>query len=331
MGYSRGLKVLLPTLACSVLLVTAITGCNGSDPAVENSSPPTPTFCPTKVAVPVQEPNMSPMLLVVLVEGTPSYSESANRSLKILSGVLPNVMEPGDWLIMAWMERSTLNKAVFVNEKVRLIPLPSFPAPPPTPLRTVPTITPKSTPQTRLGIIVATRNAEMTSEALNAISTQTTNDYFCEVQKWYDQKQRLSKEWERKKENAIRDFVAKVNRKIEETNPGELPETTRVFETLSLVSKVFEAECSQDKYSNCVLLIFSDMYEWRKLRPDDVMVDLKNVDVFIVLLDCTFLYQSNCARRVEYWTPHLDAYQARNVSFTTGENIEDFLIESLRR
>lgn len=97
-----------------------------------------------------------------------------------------------------------------------------------------------------------------------------------------------------------------------------------IFETLAEVGNLF-LPCESSDYSSCLLIVFSDMLDWRYNRePQDVGIEmsLNNVDVIVVLFDCE-LTTDECLNRQERWAAHFSYAGASSVRFVTGPDDEE--------
>jgi hypothetical protein len=290
-------------------------------------TPESPTILPTCPAINTPSPpdlNQPTKLVFVLLEGTPSHSEHSIHLLEKFSNKLPDIVALGDQVVFGLMEPTTLEASVLFNEKSSPIPFPPLPTPLPQ-LVSVTTVIPtaNTTPQSKIAEIAATKQAEQTRSA-NEVDEKRRNDqYVCAMYEWTNEYQRVVDTWRAEENKAKREFVLNVNEKIRNINPQMFQETTRVFEALSIASIVFSEECQ--KYDDCVLLLLSDMSEWRHTTPENLNINLSGVDIIVALEECRFLYQENCEALVQKWEPILTSYGSKSIKFTTGTDFEETL------
>jgi len=318
-------------LIASVLVFVVLVSCTFTP-----IDPPPFTVCsPITPAISWKDASQ-PRLLYVIVEGNPAYQTDVKSSFTVLSHILPQISEPGDRLIMAWMEQDTLDKAVFIDVAANPISTPAFP---PFPSTQEPTFTPVITstpaitptmPQSTIGRLAATKNAAGTQAAMEATTTWTMNEYYCSVDE-------ALHAWEKLRQDSKDDFATRVNDQMTQVPAGSHESQSNIFEALRLAAKTLKQECSIEKYHgdcNLVIIVFSDMQDFRQnlpnLQPQDI--DLANMDVFVVLWKCKFTYDNTplCAQKVNAWSTPLAAYHATS-EFISNQNVEVQLATSMKR
>lgn len=80
-----------------------------------------------------------------------------------------------------------------------------------------------------------------------------------------------------------------------------------------------------------MLVIFSDLTEWRPQEPDGLEIDLMGIEVLSVMLNCSPLYSPECVEWQSFWSEKMKSFGAKNIIYINGENIEKNLVEFLRR
>ena len=88
---------------------------------------PTPTpseqtrICPTTIDETPEAKVNTPKLIVILMKEHPEYRDYAYQAFDILLRVLPQVIEPGDRVIMLSTEQFNLSDAIFFDEEVDFV------------------------------------------------------------------------------------------------------------------------------------------------------------------------------------------------------------------
>lgn len=279
------------------------------------------TPCPTAFEINDINNENQPLLIFTLVQGTPSYEENGyfNDSIDTMINILPKVINPGDWFIMAFMEKYQINQAVFVDQSVEKIDItPISPKP------IIDTYIENNYPSQTLSVTPNVFQSELEKREIEIKSTQTFNHYNCDFNEWYSKYKDFIIEWNDRKNNNINIFIDKVNQDIETINQDNFIEKIGIYESISMASNVLYEECSTGKYK-CKFIIFSYMVDWRS-NQYDLNLDFSNVDVEIVLLDCKF--KINCTDRINKWEDFFTHYNVNSIEFSTSKDIdqiEDFL------
>lgn len=240
-------------------------------------------------------------------------------------------MQPGDRLFMLDMNAKDFDSAVVAMVQVKNVSVPLAPPAPtiyPTITATLPSF---STPQSVLAQQAATQSANATVVSIGVESTKSAFIHNCSYQSWNDQYLAISQEWEKEKDKSVQDFIEELEQEQSKIEIGNEELGNQVWEGLSHASLIMENEC--DKFDRCILIVFSDMYESRSVKPEKLNINLQNVEILNVMLNCPFLYSGECGKWIEAWKKYLfsNDINARSVDFINGENLAEILSAILRR
>ncbi len=323
------------TTLAIVIVLLLLQGCSSLVPnAAISTSTPTPTklVCPTIVSgtpVAVSQDTGSSKLIVALFENNPLYEPYTSQALDAMNSALQKTVQPGDKFFMVDMNAKNSESAVVVIANVEFVSAPvALPTPTlyPTPTATLPSI---STPQAGIAQLAATQSAKATAISVNSTATSSAFLFDCSFQAWQEQYSAISKQWEKQKDEVVQSFTKDVAQQQSEIKVGVGDPNNQVWEGLSHASLIMKNECH--KYDRCILIIFSDMNENRSIKPENLSVDLRNVEVLGVMLNCKLLYSSECGKWIETWKEYLfsNDISAKSVDFINGENLDRALFQTL--
>lgn len=252
-----------------------------------------------------------PTLIVVMVD-----ESTTKEALEIVLSSLDKSLQAGDRVIVIVGGEQTYDKALVADEEVQSIaPILITPSPLPLPTST-PIPTPIQTLSSNLQIVAATRAAQ---EAFIQ-ATQNAFEYSCSVVEWNLSYQTIYSQWEAESKKLVLATIGTLTQKIQ--NYGIIQSTNNaVFESLSLVSNIFENECSSTKYKKCVFAPIANMTDSRMQQPpSEIQVNLNKIEVAGTFASCP-LYNQNCQQRASYWTEYFINQNATSVQFV---NLSDF-------
>ena len=316
----KRLLLFTPLLAAALLL-----GCIFPDPTtIVESSTVSVVPCPSIVietSEPYSEANQQSAYILLLVEGTPSHSESTTQLLNAFSAALPELILPGDGVGIVLMEPTDLDSALVFNFQTTPISPFLLPTPLATPTQiqvdtqsTLPTRQPKG----RVAQQAATRDAQATLQADSSLQTRAFELYTCEIATWSANYQSAVSTSDYQRDSARGDLVKTVRQAVKAIDPEQFVETTRVYEALSIASLVLQNECN--KHTVCLLVILSDLSEFRLEKPPELPLSLARASVLVVFGDssCSILYSPSCQNRIDLWTPQLTSYGVRQLEFSNN-------------
>ncbi|GEM_PF-3653031 len=348
----------LYTRASSTLLFVAIIvlmGCAPLTPLPTRTPTPTQKICPS---VTIETPGFlenQPILIISLVEQEIVFSDwtETSRAFQILSEVIPSIAKPEDRLVTFYLGPRVYDDAFISDELIGSVGLvrPSIPSTP-TPY---PTITSTSTPATptpddRIVQISTERAAEATQTHVIATTTQNAFLDQCAKLIWATSYALVATQWAQTQESAIETLRAEMQ--VTKT-PGVSGEyfQNEVYDGFSHATRKFsEYGCIKQSgtdqtatpvnapYSRCVLLVFSNMDEWR--TPEFIResmpilnsrINLNGIEVFISMLNCNDMSENYCLTQKNFWTEQLKNYGATSVDFFSNKDIEFHLTTFLAR
>lgn len=260
----------------------------------------------------------------VLVDRTYRNSNYQSISSEIPTQVSNNLL-PGDRLTVAWFDPSGSTDTIFFDEEIAKVTFPQFhdtPTPVPPPIK--PTLT--------LGGPTTMQGQQMqTSEAVNAENILNEEKHNCAIGEYNATRERMYSDWsseqEGKKieiENNLRsemEFLDDV--KTDDTSNIDLDGPT-IYKSLSLASNILQQSVDQKLYSLHILVIFSSLTTQDTAIPDDISIDLRGVDTYVVVEGCK--YEFDCKTK-EPWENKLVSLGATSIFFV--DQLTEFNFESL--
>jgi hypothetical protein len=348
--YARLVLLFIP----NVLLV--LMGCGISPETLLPTRTPTATrlICPELIINTPQALRNSPIVVITLIEqqfDTSEWTETFN-SFQILNQVVPSIAQPEDRLIMFYLGPRVYDDALISDEIVGSLELvkPSIPFTPTSFPTGIATVTPATTPDDKIVQIATERSADATQTSVIATTTQNAFLDQCAKVVWATSYAAVATQWAVTKAAAINAFTIKIQ--VTKT-PGESGEShqNEVYEGFSHATRKFiehgcikQAETDQNAtlvnspYSRCILLVFSNMDEWRpptfvkeKMPALHLSIDLNAIEVAVVMLNCNDLSENYCLGQKEFWTEELKDYGAASVDFFSKKDIEYHLRAFLER
>ncbi len=312
------------TLIIFFIVIVVLVSCSSPPPTVSIKRI-CPTTTPNALMNSVSDPSK---LIVVLIKEHPDYREYAEQAFDILSRVLPEVLEPGDRVIMMTMEHNNLRESIFFDGEIQPLPKPvlvNSPTPPPTigPLPS-PTVLPKG----GYMAAVATQDAIRYMQSTRVAATEIAFEYGCAQEEWKQNGEQAWQEWNAKRLASISEFMNKWNNSINANkSEGFQIEKRQVFESLKLASQLLESECAS--YDECHLVVFSDFRDYRIGNPPTITLTFQGVDIVGVLLNCH--YQTECQKNIDWWKEYFDSLGCTQLQFVVGDKAEQILLNHFRR
>lgn len=321
-----------------LFLVIITSGCsfdNGYQSVSTNTPVSTPTvrLCPPLSIETPAYLNRSSNLIVVLLDLDKDYKDYTSQALQIINSVIPEAIDPGDRLVLFRTGMRTFEDSIVLSERTEAYFPPSIPSTPT--LIYIATPMPNLVGTTMPGIYgIATENV-IHAQQTAAVATATESDFIndCAMDYWSMQFQSQATTWAPTRAAVVNEFSYSIHRDIDEFEDklvsAEAGTQNAIFEGLSFATVVFQNECSN--YDSCILITFSDMNDWRPVAPKNLQIDLTAVDVVSVMLNCQVIYQPSCTKIQDIWTQNFNLFHVRSVSYLNDENIENNLVNALRR
>jgi len=320
----RHLTPEIKIFAIIIFIILVVAGCTPAESVPQVSR----TDCPTYLVNTPESKGNTPKLIIILVKEDPSYRDYSYQAFDLLTDILPEVIEPGDRVIMLSTEHFTIENSVFLDAEVSFIEKPAIsnsPTPPPT-IGVLPS--PTVTPEGDYMRAVATQNAIRYIQNTQTYATQAAFEYACAKEFWNRDNQELWEQWEAARQLAIASFMESFESGINNNKINGFTSTGgQMFEALHIASLILNSECP--KYNRCDLVIFSDLYDFRDYRPQDIDIQLSNLDIAVMLPNCEYLPQ--CQQKITFWTDNFTTYGAHSSQFALEKEIKQTLLDYLRR
>ena len=274
-------------------------------------------------------------LIYFLVDGSSEYEEYSVEMNNLLIDIVPKIINPGDRLVLSWIGKDSLSSSIFFDEKVLEVPYPIMePFTETLPTRQI--LIESGEYYSSNAKLVATESAQQTQTALDLYATQTTNEFFCEQNAWLTETQRIYSEWIAEQNRRIDEFTSSFEATLKTTDHSWVNgPISNIYESLYLSAQFMQEEAARSGNENPYekkIVIFSSLYDVRDfdeyLGPS---IDFTETDIIIVLQDCKYLYDdtSNCREKVNHWAEIFKQYNPNSVSFISGYNIEENLIDQI--
>jgi hypothetical protein len=118
--------------------------------------------------------------------------------------------------------------------------------------------------------------------------------------------------------------IDKIHGKIPGEDGFEGEENNPIFESISRTADFINNECNLSLYDNCMLLIYSDLHDFRT-RTDSDKVPLSDlnsqIDIITVSFDCR--YKGSCDKHLEYWNEHFSFFKAKSITFVLNSQKDE--------
>lgn len=332
-----------------IFFIYLLVGCTDGPtlPTPIDYTPPSPTstICPTIYFPTPNSLSKLPLFIVFLAEDVNDRGDwkYTSVSYEIISNVLSSVSEPGDSIVVFRMGPLEFKDALLLDASAGSAYRPDIPIT----LTPWPSLTPINTLTGSSGfplydMMTATRGAE-TQIVANATSTQISVLNGCGRQIWVSEYSAVATQWEATRQESKKRFSGIINEGLHTPTQVGTPTpvgtpmkggSNSVFEGLNHATLAFSAKCDTGKYRHCVLIIFSDLSEYRPSSPSyfNTPTNLKNVDVMSVLLNYRVSYDPDYIKTKEKWTDIFSSLGAKSSKFIVGDdNVETELINFIRR
>jgi hypothetical protein len=176
--------------------------------------------------------------------------------------------------------------------------------------------------------------AAATRADINATATQISVINNCGQQIWASQYAVVATQWEETRLVEKSKFDQKLNEEI--STPfasSDVDSTSSVFEGLQFATLAFNNECDGVKYRRCILVVFSDLTEYRDSAPGyfDPPINLSNIEIVSVMLNCTVQYDPDCLAMQADWSNIFVSLGSEKPVYFNGDDLEENLINFIGR
>lgn len=304
------------TIGLEVLSVTGT--------SVEVTLTPCPPVAPVAVATPRSDPAT---LLYVLVDRSMSYCEWVRPSLELLAGLLPEVVSPGDRVIMAWISNASERPVeVFFQGYVPEVGVPAVDPQPQLPsyvCTPAPPADSTSPPDEGTDLLNHIRRQALTAtaqwyeerwEQCEEEWQRAMSDYYCQLPAWNSSAQQATRRWDEDREEAVDRFLEQAVPTIEmQARMTGCTHGTHIREALYVASTVLQNAVADGDFQHYRLLVLSDMWEDRVTELPDISLDFGNVDVVVAMMYCAAA--ADCIDRQHGWEEELNMANAQSIAF----------------
>lgn len=287
----------------------------------------TQRMCGLDSFTPITATPTPPSLVVIVLDTSGKYSDYSTPSVDLISNMLPTVLNAGDKVVIIQMGTGSYANAVLFERIVQPTTNPMIYLPPTQYPTLTPTVHVRITPAGgELQMAAATVTAHAQFVAAKATATEMQFMYNCALAQYKDYRIQAT-QYATQLERAKKDFISDLALNISTSNVTPIP--NQVFESLDVAELVLDNDCS--KFSQCKLVIFSDLEEWRTETPNYLSISLKKADVLSVMLNCENTFQSTCQTTQITWANIFTSLGAKTITFSGSRNAETKLIEFLRK
>lgn len=299
-----------------ILVIMFVLSCVGSNTGTPTPVQPTNTLCPEIPYNPTAE--IKPTFYFVLIDGTLNFtSQRIADSQQALESSLLSLIRTGDRVSIGWInddtqyygiEKNLLFTDVFAIEADSI---PITPTLPPTlkPFETA-TVTPTSVGELRQTAVAKTVDTAKQQEQ-EAVQ-RAINEYLCQQGKTIVEISEINNLIESLRLQSANLFIQNLSNKFS-SNTIQPTANYPFFEVLAEVTNFINFECDLEVYSNCVLIIFSDLNDFRENLDSDKVPysDMEEkIDIVSVLYQCQFA--TACETKLNNWTRHFDYFNNRS-------------------
>lgn len=329
----RKVKTAITSLLLFCLVVIFPVVLSSCDNEVNESAPTlmptiTQTPCATDIPRTSYPEARSPIFLNVLVEGTESYSDYLGPTFDIVQNVLEARVEPGDKIMVSFMEYLDRANATVFSSDVQSVEAPQY-SYSPLNIQSRPTNIPIPTGENTFSTFSKTPEAAATATQYSILLDQDINKGYCAQYEEETQNKEQFDDWSKERQVVIDAFMTDYVTTIEDLELRNLPTTTKTVQTLANSSEIFDLFCDTAEYKDCYLIIFSNLTAVVGNDPAVDRVDLRGVNVLVVLPRCAFLL--DCSHTVDKWDAYLSNAGASSVVFIPTGDEAGFLISQIER
>ncbi len=254
----------------------------------------------------------------VLVDKSYDYKFTPQDLKMISEKIIPN-MYAGDRLLVGWISLEKTSGAIFFDSRIEREKKPVFPS-----TLTPPPVTPTLTPG---GPTTTQGQQRQTSEAIDRDNSTIRDKYHCQIGEWNHISDELYKDWQSEQNEEINEFSDEAKNTITPSLGKESDNGKLLYESLAVSSEMLQSAIAKKQHAQYILIIFSDMVDWRPEKPDKIAINLKNVDVIIVSSQCK--YEMDCIVK-SIWQDQFDSFGTQSSIFLVQEdNISQYINDYL--
>lgn len=254
----------------------------------------------------------------VLIDQAYDYKHTP-EDLKLLSKTITANMFPEDRLVVAWINLDDSTKTIIFDERVERTRLPEFP-----PTFIAPPVTPTLTPS---NITTIQGQQIQTNEAIDKDNQVINEKYFCKIGEWNAISDNIYQEWQHEQKEEVDSFNNEANSVLAPSIAKNSSSGKLIYESLSTASQMLQTAIAKRQHDKYILIVFSDMNDWRPSKPENIKINLKGIDALIVSQQCK--YEIDCTVKAT-WETQLTDFRAVNPLFLVQEdNISNSIFDYL--
>jgi hypothetical protein len=303
-------KVIVLSIITSLLIVLIASCDQVLDPSNDSGNCPYELSADYHTSDDFDIPDSQPdsKYVYVLLDQSYEYKFTPQDLELISSTVIPNIFA-GDRLVVAWINLENGTQTIIFDERVEQVRLPQFP-PTFAPLPVTPTLTPSN-------ITTIQGQQIQTNEAIERDNQVINEKYYCKIGEWNATSDAIAQKWKTEQKEKIDSFIGKANTRLtpsiaKETSGGKL-----LYESLSVASQMLQSAKLKKQHKRYILIVFSNMNDWRPKKPDDLSIELNGVDTLIVSQNCK--YEIDCSVKTD-WEAQLKSFGVTTPLFVVQED-----------
>lgn len=252
--------------------------------------------------------------IFVLIDQSFEYKYTP-EDLELLSENITANMFAGDRLVVAWINLDDSTKTIIFDERIEKVRKPQFP-----PTFSAPLLTPHLTPS---HVTTIQGQQIQTNEAIDKDNKVINEKHFCKIGEWNAQSDEKFNHWRHEQDEEISSFKHEANEVLQPSIAKETSSGRLIYESFSTASQMLQSAISKQQHNKYILIVFSNMDDWRPEKPEEVQINLTGIDTLIVSQHCK--YEIDCTVK-SVWEEQLIDFGAVSPLFLVKEdNIPEFL------
>jgi hypothetical protein len=197
--------------------------------------------------------------------------------------------------------------------------LPQFP-----PTFTAPPVTPTLTPS---HVTTIQGQQIQTNEAIDKDNLTINEKYFCKIGEWNAASDNIYQDWQHEQKEEIDEFYNEANSVLEPSIAKDSSNGKLIYESISTASQMLQTAIAKRQHDKYILIVFSDMNDWRPSKPEKTEINLKGVDVLVVSQQCK--YEIDCTVKATWETQLIDFGAINPLFLVQEDNIPNSIFDYL--
>ncbi len=241
------------------------------------------------------------------------------QDLELISKTVVQNMYPGDRLVVAWINLENSTRTIIFDERIEREELAKFP-PTLTPPSVIPTLTPAK-------ITTIEGQQIQTNEAIEKDNQAINEKHYCKIGEWNATSDAKFQEWKDDQKEEVDSFISKANTALKPSIANDSSRGKLLYESLSVASQMLQSAISKRQHNRYILIVFSDMNDWRPAKPDELTIELNGVDTLIVSQYCK--YEIDCQVKAGWETQLMSFGAVKPLFFVQEDNISKSIYDYL--